>query len=137
MLDAVVFAIATKKRKAKEMEVAEVLTPQECVNYHQSSAAKKCQNKILCWKTDRKKTMRMVSFQPQLRSQLQASLDAVTSVALSDCQVKEGGFEKGLEIVAASRSKFLHQRNSSCHAISATLISMQRPQCTGRSVLQG
>ena len=60
--------------------------------------------------TDGKKTMRMVSFQPQLRSlrsQLQASLDAATSVALSDCQVKEGGFQKGLEIVAASRSKVL------------------------------
>ena len=55
--------------------------------------------------TDRKKTMWMVSFQPQLRSQLQASLDAATSVALSDCQVKEGGFQKGLKIVAASRSK--------------------------------
>ena len=27
------------------------------------------------------------------------------SVALSECQVKEGGFQKGLEIVAARRSK--------------------------------
>ena len=26
---------------------------------------------------------------------------------LSDCQVKEGGFQEELEIVAASRSKFL------------------------------
>ena len=55
--------------------------------------------------TDGKKTMRMVSFQLQLRSQLQTSLDAAMSVALSDCQVKEGGFQKGLEIVAVSRSK--------------------------------
>ena len=57
--------------------------------------------------TDGKSIMQMVSFQPQLRSQLQAPLDAATSVALSECQVKEGGFQKGLEIVAASRSKVL------------------------------
>ena len=51
MLDAVVFAMATKKCKAEEMEVAEVFTVWS-PNYHQSSAAKKCQNKILYWKTN-------------------------------------------------------------------------------------
>ena len=40
VLDAVVFAMATKKCKAEEMEVAEVFTVWS-PNYHQSSAAKK------------------------------------------------------------------------------------------------
>ena len=116
VLDAVVFAMATKKRKAEEMEVAELFTAQECVTIHgvvTELSPVKCSKKNAKIKyfdeklTDRKKTMRMVSFQLQQRSQLQASLDAATSVALSDCQVKEGGFQKGLEIVAASRSKVL------------------------------
>ena len=125
------------------MEVAEVFTAQECVTIHSvvtKLSPVKCSKKNAKIKyfdgklTDGKKTMRMVSFQPQLRSQLQASLDAATSVALSDCQVKEGGFQEELDIVAASRSKFLHQRNSSCHVISVALIPMQRRKCTSKSL---
>ena len=52
--------------------------------------------------TDGKKAIWMFLFHPQLGSWLQES---ATSVALTDCQVKKGGFHKGLEIVAASRSK--------------------------------
>ena len=52
--------------------------------------------------TDGKKAIRMVLFHPQLRSWLQES---ATSLALTECQAKKGGFHKGLEIVAASRSK--------------------------------
>ena len=98
------------------MEVAEVFTAQECVTIHSvvtKLSPVKCGKKNAKIKyfdgklTDGKKTMRMVSFQLQLRSQLQTSLDAATSVALSDCQVKEGGFQEELDIVAASRSKFL------------------------------
>ena len=34
VLHAVVFTMATKKRKAEEMKVAEVFAPQECVTIH-------------------------------------------------------------------------------------------------------
>lgn len=71
-----------------------------------SQMQKRIKNKTLAGKlTDEKKAIRMVLFHPQLRSWLQASLDAVKSVALTECQVKEGGFHKGLEIVATNRSK--------------------------------
>ena len=50
-------------------------------------------------------TMWTVSFQPYLRSWLKESLDAATSVAVTDYQVKEGGFHRGLKIVTASKSK--------------------------------
>ena len=52
--------------------------------------------------TDGKKAIWRVLFNPQLRSWLQES---ATSVELTDCQVKKGGFHKGLEIVATTRSK--------------------------------
>lgn len=98
VLDAVIFTMVTKKCKAEEMEVTEVFTPQECVTIHgvvTELSPVKCSKKKEYFAgkpTDGKTTMQMVSFQPQLRSQLQASLDAATSVALSECQVKEGGF---------------------------------------------
>ena len=64
VLDTVVFAMATKKHKAEEMEVAEVFTPQcdtMCVIIHGvvtelspvKCSKKKCQNKIIGWKTNR------------------------------------------------------------------------------------
>ena len=99
VLEAGIFTMVTKKCKAEEMEVTEVFTPQECVTIHSvvtELSPVKCskkKNEYFAGKpTDGKTTMQMVSFQPQLRSQLQASLDAATSVALSECQVKEGGF---------------------------------------------
>lgn len=55
--------------------------------------------------SDGQKTMWIVSFQPYPRSRLKESLDAATSVAVTHCQVKEGGFRRGLEIVAAGKSK--------------------------------
>ena len=47
----------------------------------------------------------MVSFQPHLRSRLKEPLDAATSVAVTHRQLKEGGFRRRLEIVAAGKSK--------------------------------
>lgn len=73
-----------------------VLSP----NYHQQ---KECQNKILGWKThwrEKDDADGFISATTEV-----TSLDATTWVALSDCQVKEGWFQKGLEIVTASRSK--------------------------------
>ena len=77
VVDAVIFAMAMKKRKAEEMEVAEVFTAQECVTIQgvvTELSTVKCSKKNAKIKyfdgklTDRKKTMRMVSFQPQQRS---------------------------------------------------------------------
>jgi len=107
--------MATQRCRADEMEVWEVSAPHECVMIHgvvteisPVKCSKKKSAKIQYFDgklSDGHKTMWTVSFQPHLRSWLKESLDAATSVSVTDCQVKEGGFRRGLKIVAASKSK--------------------------------
>lgn len=112
VLHAVVFRYGYQKVQGRKMQVTIVSAPQECVTIHgvvTELSPVKCRKKKNKKKkhfagkfTDGKKAIWMVLFHLQLGSWLQES---ATSVELTDCQVKKGGFHKGLEIVAASRSK--------------------------------
>ena len=103
-----------RKRKAEEMEleVGEVSAAKECVTIHGvvtelspvKCSKKKSKIKYFTGKlSDGKKTMRMVSFEPSLRSQLHESLKLSAPVAVTDCQVKPDNFTGDLEIVAPDK----------------------------------
>ena len=53
--------------------------------------------------SDGKKTIRIASFNPVLRSRLHDSLSGSSSVALTDCQVKKDNYNSELEIIASAK----------------------------------
>ena len=73
---------------------------------HNSHASKYFNGKL----SDGQKTMWMVSFQPQQRSRFQESLDAVASVAVTDCQVKEDGFHGKLKMLQQANPSLNHHQ---------------------------
>jgi len=73
--------------------------------------SKKCQINYFNGKlSDGQKTMWMVLFQLQQRSRFQEWLDAATSVAVANCQGKEGGFHGGFKVLQQANPSLNHHQ---------------------------
>ena len=55
--------------------------------------------------TDGKKVARIISFDPKVRSILEKSREEKTSLALTNCNVRKGKFDSGIEVMANNYTK--------------------------------
>lgn len=106
-----------KKRKLEDLDVCEIAGPRDRVTVHgivtELSPVKCSRNDVKYFTgkmTDGKKTVKMVSFDPQLRGPLADSLSCRSPVAVTDCKVEDAegvGTNCAFKVIASRRGKIL------------------------------